>query len=141
MFADGPAPRAMGPRPERAPEAARPGSLVRGMRVHHAHAANRSPDAQELPCEQTLGPGLPERSRRPDYARVFRSASTAGGPSWWPTRLLMLDHLMAVRGTADARGGSGGLPTLQVGPVLAVREFTNFRMPCTLGTLREWSGW
>ena len=55
--------------------------------------------------------------------------------------MLMLDHLMAVRGTADARGGSGGLPTLQVGPVWLYEKVTNFRMPCTLGTLREWSGW
>ena len=104
---------------------------------HRVRAPNRQPDAQELPYEPETSPGLPERSRRPDHARVFRSASTAGGLSWWPTRLLMLTHLMAVRGTADARGGSGGLPTLQVGPVWLYEKFTNFRMPCTLGTLRE----
>ena len=105
--------------------------------------ADRQAGAQEQPYEAETSPQSLERInlKRPDHARLFRSSSTAGGPSWWPTRLLMLDHLMAVRGTADARGGSGGLPTLQVGPVWLYEKVTNFRMPCTLGTLREWSGW
>ena len=92
MFADGPAPRAMEARLNRASEAARPGSSVGGTHGHRVRTADRQQDPQEQPYEVETSPQSLERINVPTMrgsseVRRRRSVPAGGrrGCSCWIT--------------------------------------------------------